>query len=325
MTIQKSFFWDGEQEYGQEELQQVLNSFMTSGVAVQDNGTLDFKVTAGTGKVDIAPGRALCNGVWRYEPEAISLTIAKPTAYSRIDRVVVRGDFTKRVTEIAIKQGAEASSPQPPALQRDADKYEISLAQVLCTPAGAITVTDERADNTVCGAIRARGMSEFDTYFENIKFAFKQWFEQQQGTGWRNVFIQDGEPTDPTSGSVFVQTGADRDTPYYYDETGQKKELFIGDQIRTKYFQTGFITIPKNGWNTVAQNIEIPGWRPLGFLQLETFNYDGSGHLESWCNVYRQYLEGNPPNTARFYIHNGFGSQARIKVTYLILYVRKKG
>ena len=227
MTVQKSFFWDGEQEYGQEELQQVLNSFMTSGVAVQDDGTLDFAVTAGTGKVNISPGRALCNGVWRYEPEAISLAVATPTSYPRIDRVVVRGDFTQRVTEIAIKQGAEASSPQPPALQRDADKYEISLAQVKITTAGAITVTDERYDTNVCGAIRARGMSEFDTYFESIKLAFKQWFEQQQGTGWRNVFIQSGEPTEPTAGSVFVQTGTDRDTPYYYDETGQKQEKFV--------------------------------------------------------------------------------------------------
>lgn len=325
MTIQKSFFWDGEQEYGQEELQQVLNSFMTSGVAVKDGGTLDFAVTAGTGKVNIAPGRALCNGVWRYEPESFSLAVATPASYPRIDRVVVRGDFTQRVTEIAIKQGAEASSPQPPALQRDADKYEISLAQVKITTAGAITVTDERYDTNVCGAIRARGMSEFDTYFESIKLAFKQWFEQQQGTGWRNVFIQSGEPTDPAAGSVFVQTGSDRDTAYYYDETGQKKELFIGDQIRTKYFQTGFVTVPKNGNQNLTQKVDIPGWKPLGFLQLETFNYDRSGHLESFCNVYRQFLSGNPLDTANFYVHNNAGSPARIKVTYLILYVRKKG
>lgn len=75
----------------------------------------------------------------------------------RIDRIILRLDFTTRTISIVKLVGTAGSSPQAPALTRDDETYEISLSQVLIQAAAeelfSADITDERDDDTVCGLI----------------------------------------------------------------------------------------------------------------------------------------------------------------------------
>ena len=76
---------------------------------------------------------------------------------NRIDRIILRLDLTTRTIAIVKLIGTAGSSPEAPALTRDDETYEISLARVLVRAAAEellpTDITDERADDTVCGLI----------------------------------------------------------------------------------------------------------------------------------------------------------------------------
>lgn len=128
----------------------------TSGVHASDV----LGVTAGDGlSVTVAPGLAWLKyaefaGVAYANTEAKRLQLdAASTNYPRIDRIVVRYSKSENKVYLAVRKGTAASSPAVPAVVRDANTYEISLAQVRVN-AGATSVssiTDERLNNDVCG------------------------------------------------------------------------------------------------------------------------------------------------------------------------------
>lgn len=86
--------------------------------------------------------------------------------YPRIDRVVVRYDAIQNKGLLAISTGTPASTPSAPAIVRNENAYEISLAQIyVAAGATEITVaniTDERLDESVCGLMRD-GVTGIDT------------------------------------------------------------------------------------------------------------------------------------------------------------------
>lgn len=109
--------------------------------------------------VTVAPGLAMIEGRY-YELEddgsgekALSLTAA--SANPRIDRIVLTLDAAARTIALSVLMGTEAASPVPPALVRNDMRHMLSLAQVrVPVGAGALTtanITDERADEAVCG------------------------------------------------------------------------------------------------------------------------------------------------------------------------------
>ena len=109
--------------------------------------------------VTVAPGLAMIEGRY-YELEddgsgekALSLTAA--SANPRIDRIVLTLDAAARTIALSVLKGTEAASPVPPALVRNDMRHMLSLAQVrVPVGAGALTtanITDERADEAVCG------------------------------------------------------------------------------------------------------------------------------------------------------------------------------
>ena len=86
--------------------------------------------------------------------------------YPRIDRVVIRYDAVQNKGFLTISPGTPASNPAAPALTRNENAYEISLAKVyVAAGATEITVaniTDERLDESVCGLMRD-GVTGIDT------------------------------------------------------------------------------------------------------------------------------------------------------------------
>lgn len=269
--IQNSFFYDGNQQYGESELGIVFDTCFRSGVRVDDNDTLCYKVTAGTGNVVVDPGEALVGGRWRYDASSQTLATTAPATYNRLDRVVIRTDYANKKTEIVIKQGAEASSPTAPDLQRDSSLYEISLATIQVTLQNAVTViSDDRTSDKLCGVVRPRYntqlnqmISDFESYIADVKSSFAAWFAQQQSSkGWRQIFIQDDEPgsAEATAGALWFDTSAGNMglVLRVADATGK----FTGNY--TFYNSTDLILDYQvhekdNDWTGVKENGEVAG------------------------------------------------------------------
>lgn len=85
--------------------------------------------------------------------KTIALTTA--SANPRIDRIVLCLNYSARTVSLGVLTGAEAASPTPPALTRNAAQYMLSLAQVrIGVGAASLStgdITDERADEALCG------------------------------------------------------------------------------------------------------------------------------------------------------------------------------
>lgn len=108
-------------------------------------GTLE--VTGTTSPVSVASGVALVKGKLYVNTASKVITIPTPSLNTRIDRIVLRLDFTTVPHSCAAVRlaGTEGSGVPPELTQEDGVRWEISLARVSITPGGAITITDERA------------------------------------------------------------------------------------------------------------------------------------------------------------------------------------
>ena len=76
----------------------------------------------------------------------------------RLDRVVIRWDNITNTVKAKLKKGTPATNPQPPTLERNAEAYELGIANVR-VPAGALAITqvniqDTRLDEYACGIMR---------------------------------------------------------------------------------------------------------------------------------------------------------------------------
>ncbi|NFD29671.1 hypothetical protein EXN57_14340 [Clostridium botulinum] len=100
---------------------------------------------------------------------------------SRIDRVALRLDYLKRDIITVLKKGQYASSPVAKSLQRDADAYEIALADVYVKN-GVISImqsniTDLRLSKELCGIVHGV-IQQADT--TEIFRQFQAWFNEQK-------------------------------------------------------------------------------------------------------------------------------------------------
>ncbi|ACA55818.1 conserved hypothetical protein [Clostridium botulinum A3 str. Loch Maree] len=100
---------------------------------------------------------------------------------SRIDRVVLRLDYLDRKIKPILKKGNYTSSPVAKSLQRDADAYEIALADVYVKN-GVISImqsniTDLRLTKELCGIVHGV-IQQADT--TEIFRQFQAWFNEQK-------------------------------------------------------------------------------------------------------------------------------------------------
>lgn len=157
---EKSMFFDStdndERLYSSADFAQFMKLFYSTGVV---NGGDGLKVVKSGEKlaVSVLPGKAVVEGrpYWLTEAAKELAVPAASTSFARIDRVVLRLDLTveKRTITAQVLQGEATASPRPPALLRNNNCYDISLAQ-LYIPANALqveAVTDERYNAELCG------------------------------------------------------------------------------------------------------------------------------------------------------------------------------
>ena len=137
---------------------ELYNSTRTSGVyAMNDN--LNYSISGRV--ITISPGMAWIKteaftgkAIGVTEPVALSVASAH-TALPRIDRIVLQFSKAANNTQLIIKQGTPASSPEAPARSATGSLYELVLYDV-SVPAGSseitgANITDQRGNPALCG------------------------------------------------------------------------------------------------------------------------------------------------------------------------------
>lgn len=178
--MEKSSFFNsvsGDRVYRAEEWAEYFASFIGNGVFPVPSTSL--QVVAGSGMaVAVKTGKAWINGYFYYNTSDLPVTLATADGVlNRIDRIVVRWDLTERKISVAVKSYTPATSPVAPALQRDADAYELCLADVLVsagvTAISQANITDRRLDGSLCGVV-AGVVDQIDTDAFNAQL--EAWF-----------------------------------------------------------------------------------------------------------------------------------------------------
>ena len=178
--MEKSSFFNsvsGDRVYRAEEWAEYFASFIGNGVFPVPSTSL--QVVAGSGMaVAVKTGKAWINGYFYYNTSDLPVTLATADGVlNRIDRIVVRWDLTERKISVAVKSSTPATSPVAPALQRDADAYELCLADVLVgagvTAISQANITHRRLDGSLCGVV-AGVVDQIDTDAFNAQL--EAWF-----------------------------------------------------------------------------------------------------------------------------------------------------
>ena len=150
-------------------------------------------------------GFSIVRGFFHYNDSVRELTLTPDANLPKIYRILLQLNIANRTVTLIARSGSAASSPTPPALIRNESVYELSLAQYQVDKSGTVSlIKDERPDVTVCGVIRPKTVSEYDAAMKDNQRRFEEWFARQQGTGWRNIYIQDAEPEGAVDGSIWI-------------------------------------------------------------------------------------------------------------------------
>lgn len=179
--MEKSSFFNSishDRRYKAQDWAEYFASFIGNGVFPVPSTGLQVVVDSGM-NVIVKAGKAWINGYFYYNTS--DLTVALATAdgqLNRVDRVVVRWDLTNRTITTAVKSSAFSASPSAPALQRDADIFELAIGDVF-VGAGATTITqsnitDQRYNTALCGIVvgvveqidPSAITAQFDNFFE---------------------------------------------------------------------------------------------------------------------------------------------------------------
>ncbi|XZM32771.1 hypothetical protein ACSXAY_12700 [Clostridium perfringens] len=199
-------FFNGDQEYGQEEFSRYFDSIYQSGISVNDDGELSFNIYGAGNTLTVGKGFAIIKGFYLYNDSEKTITLDKDPNYDRIDRLVIRLNISTSKVSLEIKKGIAGSNPTAPSLQRDNLIYELGLAEIKVSRSGSNYIKDERYSFRTCGAIRPKNLSEFNDMIKGFTEQFEVWFNSQQSKGWRNIFIQDNIPDQEIPGAIWIKT-----------------------------------------------------------------------------------------------------------------------
>lgn len=99
----------------------------------------------GANTVQIDTGGAVVDGKPYNNSAPLSINIPSTVTYTRIDRIVLRANWSAQTVRLTRIAGTEASSPIAPAItQTSGTTYDIKLYRALVNTTGTVTLTDER-------------------------------------------------------------------------------------------------------------------------------------------------------------------------------------
>lgn len=183
--MQKSSFFNsinGDRKYKAEEWADYFASFIGNGVF--PNPSTNLMVEANTGMaVTVKTGKVFINGYFFHNTTDLSIILdTADGVLKRIDRIVVRWSLTNRAISIEVKKGTNASTPSPKVIQRDADVFELALADILISN-GVVevtqsSVTDLRLNTELCGLV-TQTVQTIDT--SQLAAQLETWFDEYRG------------------------------------------------------------------------------------------------------------------------------------------------
>lgn len=194
-----------DRTYNAEDVTSYLSALVGGGVIPTPSSSLQVTAAGGNMVVNVQPGQGFwTDGRKIVNTSVVPLTLAPSDVVNpRIDRVVMYCDYVERSVGLEVVTGTPASSPAAPALVRNVERYEYSLATVLVnanvTSVTQSNITDTRADSTVCGwvtgliqqvdtsALYAQWEAAYQEFFddtvtdiedweEDVKADFDEWF-----------------------------------------------------------------------------------------------------------------------------------------------------
>lgn len=197
---------NGDRKYKSEEFSEYFATFIGNGIFVKPSDCLQIIAAGNSMNIIVRPGKAWINGRYLINDEDYTYPLSPGDAtLNRIDRIVIRCDYTERKMSVSVKKGALSASPVAPTLKRDADAYELALADIYVAK-GALTVsqaaiTDTRLNNSLCGLMHAvvnqvdttTIFNQYQSWFNdysNLKAGeFNTWTEEQKTTFelWRDM------------------------------------------------------------------------------------------------------------------------------------------
>lgn len=188
--MERSSFFNsvsGDRTYKAEDWASYFSSFIGNGVFPLPSTGLQVVVNDGM-TIKIRAGKAWINGYFYTNTTDLSIALATADGQlKRIDRIVIRWDLTNRTISAKVKSSAFSASPVAPVIQRDADIYELALADVLINAGTtAVTqgnITDKRLNTTLCGVV-AGVVQQIDTTAFNAQL--QAWFTQ-----YKDMSLQD--------------------------------------------------------------------------------------------------------------------------------------
>jgi hypothetical protein len=158
MAIRSGFFnsINDDRLYSATEFAEYFATFIGNGVFPTPLNGLQVVPDDGN-TILIKAGKAWINGYYFVSDADVSLSISPDVLLPRTDRIVLRLHFIGRQITLEHKQGVPASSPGAPALTRNAEMIELSLATISLPASGSsITsgmITDTRANVSECGFV----------------------------------------------------------------------------------------------------------------------------------------------------------------------------
>ena len=172
----------GDRKYSAEDWAAYFALFIGNGVFYSSADKLKVAEYDGM-KVKVQKGAGFIAGrMYLLEEETIITLDTADGVLNRIDRIVLRCDYANRNITVAVKKGSYSASPIAQALTRNADVYELALADVYVA-AGVITITtanitDQRLNTALCGIVtglveQADTQEIFDEFYAYLQ-EFKQ-------------------------------------------------------------------------------------------------------------------------------------------------------
>lgn len=156
--------------YNAEEFSVPFSALIDTGVLEGAGDSLEVTTDGSSMQTTIGTGVAFIRGRYAENTSPREHTHDTETVgVDRIDRIVVRLDLRPeaRHVESFVKKGVASANPVPPALQRDENVYEISLAQVRIrggqTFISPSDITDERGDENICPWARSKVLPHIDS------------------------------------------------------------------------------------------------------------------------------------------------------------------
>lgn len=173
-----------DRTYVAEQFAQYFARFIGNGVFVTP--ATQLKVLAAETKmaVTVQIGDAFINGYWYRNNAPVTLTVENANGTTRrIDRVVLRLDFSTRTIYLDIVKGVPSLTPLAPILSRNSDVWELGLADIkvgiAVTEITTADVTDLRNNNEYCGYVSGV-VSQIDTtgLFNQFTAEYNRWFTE---------------------------------------------------------------------------------------------------------------------------------------------------